>query len=238
MGAVELAQNSLFELKRNFEEKKVKILKNLVIKLDTNEILRLLQSKNSEDNIRKAPQALVDDIKRMTDEALLLIQSRAIYDSFESKELEPKFLFNKSEITVFAICTIGKKLETHTREHLQKGELAKGVILNAIASHAAEQTAEHVNQTILNELSMEIQGKDTTCRFSPGYCQWELGKGQKTIFELLDSSKIGVSLTSSMMMNPVKSVSFAINIGKEVDKELGLRDCENCDMFNCAYRRI
>ena len=41
-----------------------------------------------------------------------------------------------------------------------------------------------------------------------------------------------------MMMNPVKSVSFAINIGKEVDKELGVRGCETCDMVNCAYRRI
>jgi hypothetical protein len=40
-----------------------------------------------------------------------------------------------------------------------------------------------------------------------------------------------------MMMNPVKSVSFAINIGYEVDKELGLRGCENCDMINCAFRR-
>ena len=167
-----------------------------------------------------------------------MIKPRAIYNSFDSKNLEPKFLFKKSEITVLSICTIGKQLESYTAEILRKGELAKGVILNGIASHAAEQVAEYTNQVILKELKDEIEGKEITCRFSPGYCQWELGKGQQQIFELLDGSKVGVSLFPSMMMNPVKSVSFAINIGKEVDKELGVRGCETCDMVNCAYRRI
>lgn len=212
-------------------------MKNFVIKLDNDEILRQLKAKNTGENSRPPPQSLTDEIEEMKQYAKPLIRSRAIYNIFKSENLEPRFLFKKSEKTVLAICTIGKELESHVAEFLKKGKLAKGAILNAIASHAAEQTAEYVNQEILQNLSKEIEGKNTTCRFSPGYCQWDLKKGQQTIFELLDGSKIGVSLTSSMMMNPVKSVSFAINIGKEVDKELGLRECENCDLVNCAFRR-
>ncbi len=216
---------------------KLRVLEDFQIKLDDNEILRLLQNKQSDKEMKKPSENVIKEIEEMKELALPLIKPRGIYKIYESKDFRPKFLFKKSDISVFAICTIGKDLENLSRDYLKRGELAKGVILDAIASHAAEQTAEEVNQIILNELSDTIQEKEVSCRFSPGYCQWDLDKGQKQIFSLLDSEKIGVSLTTSMMMNPVKSVSFAINIGVEVDKELGIRGCENCDMINCAYRR-
>lgn len=216
---------------------KLRVLEDFQIKLDDNEILRLLQNKQSDKEMKKPSENVIKEIEEMKELALPLIKPRGIYKIYESKDFRPKFLFKKSDISVFAICTIGKDLENLSRDYLKRGELAKGVILDAIASHAAEQTAEEVNQIILNELSDTIQEKEVSCRFSPGYCQWELDKGQKQIFSLLDSEKIGVSLTTSMMMNPVKSVSFAINIGVEVDKELGIRGCENCDMINCAYRK-
>jgi hypothetical protein len=38
-------------------------------------------------------------------------------------------------------------------------------------------------------------------------------------------------------MIPRKSVSFAVNIGKEIDKELGIRDCPICDLTDCSFRR-
>lgn len=216
---------------------KLRVLEDFQIELEGNEILRLLQNKPSGKEMKKPSENIIKEIEEMKELAQPLIKPRGIYKIFESNNLKPKFLFKKSDISVFAICTIGKDLENLSKDYLKRGELAKGVILDAIASHAAEQTAEEVNQTIINEISDIIQEKEVSCRFSPGYCQWELDKGQKQIFSFLDSEKIGVSLSSSMMMNPVKSVSFAINIGEEVDKELGIRGCENCDMINCAYRR-
>lgn len=217
---------------------KLRVLEDFQIELEGNEILRLLQNKQSDKEMKKPSEKMIKEIEEMKELAQPLIKPKGIYKIFESNNLKPKFLFKKSDISVFAICTIGKDLENLSKDYLKRGELARGVILDAIASHAAEQTAEEVNQIILNEISDIIQEKEVSCRFSPGYCQWELDKGQKQIFGFLDSEKIGVSLSSSMMMNPVKSVSYAINIGKEIDKELGIRGCENCDMINCAYRRV
>lgn len=233
-----LVPSTFLILLKILEGRILNIIDNFNIELENDEILRLLQNKSSQDKSRNAPSSLLDDIEEMKKEALPLIQPRAIYDIFTSEELEPRFLFKKSEMTILAISTIGNKLESLSKAFLKKGNLAQGVILDAIASHAAEQAAEYINQEILKEIAEKIEGKDITSRFSPGYCQWELDKGQRTIFDILDSSKIGVSLTQSMMMNPVKSVSFAINIGTDVDKELGIRGCENCDMINCTYRRI
>ena len=213
----------------------MRILEDIQITLDNDEIIRLLRSKNSMK--KTAPQSLLNEVNRLKETASKLIKPRAVFDFFNSEDLEPRFLFKKSEKTVFAVCTIGKELEEQVSRTINGGGLADGVILDAIASHATEETAEQVNQIIINELAEDLKSKEVTCRFSPGYCQWKLEDGQQLIFQLLPTEIIDVTLSVSMMMKPIKSVSFALNIGKEVDKELGIRSCETCDIVNCAYRR-
>ena len=212
----------------------MRILDELQIELNNEEIIRFLSNKNSS---KKASPDLHEEINEMKQLALDIIKPKGVYDIFNSEELKPRFLFNKSEKTIFAVCTIGNKLEKLSSEYLQRGELAKGVILDAIASHAAEETAERVNKMILDDLKDEIKNKEVTYRFSPGYCQWVLEEGQKLVFQLLPTEAIDVTLSVTMMMKPIKSVSFAINIGAEVDKDLGVRDCGTCDMINCAFRK-
>lgn len=215
----------------------MRLIKDIEIELDEEEILRLLSSKKGNRSKKKASSILTDNIREAMKSSLELIKPKAIYDIVDSSSLNPRFLFKKSEKTILAVCTIGRDLETRGSQFISKGELSKGVIIDAIASHAAEQTAEHVNKTIIEDIKDGIKGKKVTLRFSPGYCQWELGKGQEMIFNLLETDKIGVTLSESMLMTPIKSVSFAINIGEEIDDELGSRDCETCSMVNCAYRR-
>ncbi len=212
----------------------MRVLDELKIELSNEEIIRYLSNKNSS---KKASPELHEEINEMKQLALDVIDPKGVYDIFNSEELKPRFLFKKSEKTILAVCTIGNDLEKLSSEQLQRGELAKGVILDAIASHAAEETAERVNQIILDDLKEETKNKEVTCRFSPGYCQWVLEEGQKLIFQLLPTEAIDVTLSVTMMMKPVKSVSFAVNVGKEVDKELGIRGCATCDLENCAYRR-
>ncbi|MHA1345449.1 MAG: vitamin B12 dependent-methionine synthase activation domain-containing protein [Candidatus Heimdallarchaeaceae archaeon] len=215
----------------------MRLIKDIDIELYEEEILRLLSSKKGNRSKKKASSILIDNIREAMKSSLELIKPKAIYDIVDSSSLNPKFLFKKSEKTILAACTIGRDLENRGSQFISRGELSKGVIMDAIASHAAEQTAEYVNKTIIEDIKDEIKGKKVTLRFSPGYCQWELGKGQEMIFNLLETDKIGVTLSESMLMTPIKSVSFAINIGEEIDDELGSRDCETCSMVNCAYRR-
>ena len=214
----------------------MRFLEDIKITLDDDEIIRLLRSKNS---MKKSPpKKILNDIIKMKEIALELIHPRGVFEFFDSKELKPRFLFSKSEKTAFAVCTIGRELEEKVSRTINGGGLAEGVILDAIASHAAEETAEIVNQIILSEIEDELKEKEVTRRFSPGYCQWKLEEGQQLIFQLLPTEIIDVTLSVSMMMKPIKSVSFALNIGKKVDKELGIRSCETCDLANCAYRRV
>ena len=208
------------------------------IKFYDTEILRLLRNEHSSQKKYKEPtEELLYEISELKDYSVELINPRGMYDIFDSSKLKPDFLFGKSDKTVLCICTIGKDMEEESTRLLSKGELARGVILDAIASHAAEETAVWMYRAIIRDLNEEIGDLEFTNRFSPGYCQWSLEDGQKLIFNLLPSRILRVRISESFMMIPRKSVSFAVNIGKEVDKELGIKDCLTCDLQDCSYRR-
>lgn len=216
----------------------MRIHEGFQIKLFDGEILQLLRSEYATQKKYKKPSTeLLYDISKLKEFALEELNPRGIYDIFNSSELSPEFLFKKAEKTVLCICTIGRDIEEESTRLLNKGELAKGVILDAIASHLAEEVAEWMYRAIVKDLSEEIEELEFTNRFSPGYCQWSLEDGQKLIFKRLPSNIIRVRLNKSMMMIPRKTVSFAINIGKDVDKELGIRECPICDLQGCSFRR-
>ena len=46
----------------------------------------------------------------------------------------------------------------------------------------------------------------TVLGYSPGYCGWHIS-GQRKLFDYLRPDAIGISLNTSCMMNPLKSVS-------------------------------
>lgn len=219
----------------------MRILEQIGISLDNQEILQLLRSKNSSSQKGKTSKEpspeLLEDIESLKKEALELIETKAIYDVFLSKDLLPRHLFELSEKTIIAVCTISKALEDKISKLMSKGELAKGVILDAIASQAAEETATQLTKIVLEENKEILQENMFTSRFSPGYCRWSVEEGQQLIFSLLPVDTINVKLTPSFMMNPRKSVSFAINIGKRVEKDLGIKECDTCDLVDCNYRR-
>ena len=218
---------------------KVLILEEIT--LDIEEIVQLLrgsseQNKPKEEQ-KKPPEAMLQTIRNLIDNSMNEIQPIAIYDIFSSKDLTPKHIFQPSETTILAVCTIGPNLENKSKEELKNDNLMNGIILDAIASHAAEVAAEETNKKILEKEKELIINKKYTNRFSPGYCQWLIDLGQKLIFDLLHTDQIQVKLTPTYMMIPRKSISFAINIGSKVDQTLGLKECKTCKKENCDYRQ-
>jgi len=64
---------------------------------------------------------------------------------------------------------------------------------------------------------------------------WAVEVGQKQIFTLLDTEKIGLKLTSSSLMIPRKSVSMVVGLGPEVMKGAGT--CAYCGLREtCRYQ--
>jgi hypothetical protein len=61
----------------------------------------------------------------------------------------------------------------------------------------------------------------------PGESKWDI-KGLKDIFDLVDSQQIGVRLTDSMLMVPMKSLSFVIGLNDQAFDIMGKSKCDYC----------
>ena len=104
----------------------------------------------------------------------------------------------------------------------------KGLITDCIGSAAIEAFCDKINLSFENCEYLRP-------RFSPGYGDLPL-ECQKDIVEFLQTKKnIGMSLTESLMMVPVKSVTAIIGIGKEKNKCTG-PGCMICKNDKCPYR--
>lgn len=113
-------------------------------------------------------------------------------------------------VAIFLV-TIGKDLERECLKLNKKNRMLEAIMLDAIGTEAVEKTACKLEDAI-EELAkmMECQA---TLRYCPGYCDWDITQ-QKTIFQAIDSTSIGVKLTEGCMMAPLKSISGIIGIGK------------------------
>ncbi|MBE6771833.1 MAG: hypothetical protein E7547_06815 [Ruminococcaceae bacterium] len=104
----------------------------------------------------------------------------------------------------------------------------KGMVTDCVGSAAIEAFCDKINLSFENPEFLRP-------RFSPGYGDLPL-ECQKDIVEFLQTKKnIGMSLTESLMMVPVKSVTAIIGIGKEKNKCKG-PGCMKCSGENCPYR--
>ncbi len=137
----------------------------------------------------------------------------------------------KAGYAAFLICTAGSAIENLSREHMDKGNLLEGYILDLIGSEAAEETASFVHETIQDIVGMD--GFKITNRYSPGYCNWDVVE-QFRLFQLFGKHDFGISLTDSALMSPVKSVSAIVGIGENVDR--GKYSCSICGDKKCIYR--
>lgn len=82
---------------------------------------------------------------------------------------------------------------------------AKAMVLSAVGSSAVECWCDRINKEIAKD-------KKTRPRFSPGYGGVEL-RHQREILDFLEAEKrLGITLTDSFFMTPVKSVTAFIGI--------------------------
>ena len=134
---------------------------------------------------------------------------------------------------VAVVCTIGEALEARVREHTQRGESARAMVLDAIGSSAAETVADQSNRLICQKAAAEGHAPDS--RRSPGYGTWDI-RDQEAVFRFLDPGDIGVTLMESCMMVPRKSVSYVVPLrGGKPGEEPGRR-CHLCNLSDCRFR--
>jgi hypothetical protein len=139
----------------------------------------------------------------------------------------------KSESAAFFICTAGEEIGKMSRKAMKSGDLLGGYIYDVVGSEIVESAADLMQAEL--EKTVALSGRKITNRFSPGYCGWDVSEQHK-LFQLMPGTWCGVRLTPSSLMDPEKSVSGMIGIGKNV-RHLPYT-CNICNMKDCIYRRV
>jgi hypothetical protein len=187
----------------------VEKIENFTVEFDEKKILRLIGYKKRPTEIKEPIKSLITEEKEKLD---YLLHPASIYTIVGYDETNKHLIFKDAEKVAICICTIGPELEQEVKELMEKNEMTRALILDALGSEAAEEVAIQSDQ-ILAEKAREMNLWPSK-RFSPGYGKWDI-KEQRFIFRMLPAADIGVRLTESCMMVPRKSVSFRINFYKE-----------------------
>jgi len=149
---------------------------------------------------------------------------------FEVGRIVAKELRNSDSIVLFA-CTAGKEISDLAKNLLLGDDPVLGYVYNVLGSLTVEAVADKIHQEV-REMSV-LSDELITNRYSPGYCQWSLGEQHK-LFSFFPEKCCGISLTDSALMQPIKSVSGFIGMGKKV--KYRKYTCDLCSLTECFYR--
>jgi hypothetical protein len=176
----------------------------------------------------KAEYKIYDDIEFIDSDKSLAIKNI----NFEIHKIVFGQL-RKADSLAFFLCTAGPEPGTRSRKSMADGDPLKGYIYDMLGSIAVDAAADLMQAEL--ERIIVSSGKKITNRYSPGYCGWHVSEQHK-LFRLLPDNFCGIRLTDSALMDPIKSISGIIGIGKDV--RYNQHTCSLCDMKECAYRDI
>lgn len=152
--------------------------------------------------------------------------------NFEIKKIVYGQIKKSESIAVF-LCTAGEEIGIRSRIAMQEMDLLRGYILDIVGSVIVDAAADFMQNEL--EKSVGGSGKKITNRYSPGYCGWQVAEQHK-LFQLVPGDFCGIKLTESALMDPIKSISGIIGIGKDVKNNT--YTCNLCDFKDCVYRDL
>ena len=168
-------------------------------------------------------------VRSMTGSQISLEGDKAIHGP-----LLPAVFPEAKELAVL-LCTIGPRLEGQAADYFNQGEPLRGTLLDGIGSAAVDSLTEEVCKFIAEEASS--RGYEASSPISPGMPglpiteQWQLLK-------LVPAGEIGVSLTSSGIMVPRKSVSMVMGIGPKMAKWTRAEVCARCSLRETCHYKV
>lgn len=177
--------------------------------------------------------SLQEKVEIQMTETLQLIEPKGAYLRLEGRIQKGFELFAGAEGIVLALATVGGAVERRARQLIDADQGAAALIVDAIGTVAVEQAADFVERRIRRDLVNS--GWMVSRRYAPGYCGWKM-EAQREIFNHFPDT-LGIRLTSSCLMIPEKSLSFACLLSRSGDfSMIKVAHCRLCKQKACSYR--
>ncbi len=216
-----------------------------LIRVGAGEILSVLgDSGASEGFLQKTVEDVITVASRICEfKGGVLVSDRIGFDNDRKEIMAEDISFsvgsviyqhlNDSEIFALFACTAGDAIYGESRSQIDQGEYLIGYIFDIYGSIAVEKAVDHIHSDLKERY--HTKGMGVSNRYSPGYCGWSVEE-QRKLFTLLPESLCGITINNSCLMNPIKSVSGIMGIGKDIIfKEY---TCKRCEAAHCRYRDL
>jgi len=136
------------------------------------------------------------------------------------------------EVFLFA-ATLGIAVDTLIRRTAML-DSAKALVMQAAAAAVIEAFCDEENEKLRVEAAAE--GLYLRPRFSPGYGDLSLDCQGEFLYILKAQKNIGLTVTDSGLMVPMKSVTAIIGIS-DINTACHQQGCGECSKTDCAFRR-
>ena len=203
------------------------------MRLDVGEALRYLGAPYPPEELRREAERLADELSGT-------IQPRYVYRVFALEHLpdcvrlqgagvdltgsSARTMLNGCGRAALLACTLGARFDAKLLA-LQARDMAKAVIYDALGSALVEAGCGEAER----ELAARFPGLHLTDRFSPGYGDLPLAL-QPRLCTVLDAERrLGLTVSRSLLLNPVKSVTAVIGLS-DAPQPARVRGCAYCNM--------
>jgi len=141
---------------------------------------------------------------------------------------------------VLLAATLGAEADALIRRFSVQ-DMEKAVIAQAVCAAMIEAYCDIIEGELAQK--PEFDGLHPTSRFSPGYGDFDIAH-QKDILNILNSRRIGLTLTEGYMLIPSKSVTAIIGFMREkkcaegrLATVVAAEKCERCADTQCRFRK-
>lgn len=200
------------------------------MELNITEALRYLGIRDTAD------EALHQQMSILATELQVRIQPRFVWTLLPATqrplpgEMAARMLADCQHAAVL-VCTLGAEFDLWMKQ-LQARDMARAVMLDALGSAYVEAGCDAAEDAI----RARFPGMHLTDRFSPGYGDLPLDT-QPELAALAGASRIGVTVTDSLLMNPQKSVTAIVGIADK-PQPARIRGCAYCMLrTNCHFQK-
>ncbi len=219
------------------------------IEIDIDEVWRWLGSHG-----RKGDPRLAEEVARTAQAAGELAEPKAVYARLKVRSVDAQGVllengerlngahgpqlaeqFSGAAEAFVVVVTVGSGIESQVQRLFAEKRPLEAVILDAAGSAASSAVSRYVNGCLYQQA--EQDGLEGGRIIRPGSQYWDL-LGQRTLFAMLPTERIGVSLTSSCLILPRKSGSGVIPLGHSLANrhEPSESSCRHCPNVKCIAR--
>jgi hypothetical protein len=173
-------------------------------------------------------------------------------DGFEPEDTPVGSIAPQADGLALFAATLGQEISDEIDARFAGGDFALAAMLDSFASEAAEAVVVRLEEWFAGQVSdTEVVGggavhcaptgparsASVVLAYSPGYCGWPV-TGQRRLFAALEPAEVGITLTPSCLMRPLKSVSGVLVAGPLSLHDLGqgFPCCAACSDAACRAR--